>query len=72
MRTRHIDIRYFWLNEMINNGEVLIKHLKTEYMGPGNLLTKVIHGRQFERERFDTTNWNKSKEESIGHSRLHI
>ena len=62
MRTRHIDIRYFWLNEMIHNGEVNIQYLKTELMGPGNLLTKVLHGRQFNTERYDTTNWDSIKE----------
>ena len=26
-RTRHIDIRYFWVKERVDQGEVIIKHL---------------------------------------------
>ncbi len=45
-RSRHIDIRHFWLNECAEMGEV------------ANLLTKFVQGAQFVKERFDLTNWN--------------
>ena len=31
-RTRHIDIRYFWVKERVNTGEVTIRHMRTTEM----------------------------------------
>ena len=55
-RTRHMDIRYFWINEKVRNGEIVIEHLGTERMF-ANLLTKPLQGAQFDRERRMLTGW---------------
>ena len=31
-RSRHINIRHFWLREKVDDGEVIIEHLGTERM----------------------------------------
>jgi hypothetical protein len=51
-RTRHIDIRYFWVKERVDQGEAIIKHLGTKDMY-ANLLTKPLQGAQFITERED-------------------
>ena len=56
MRTKHIQIRYFWI-ERADNGEVVIKHLATEKMGAANAVTKPVQGQQFLNERQALTNW---------------
>ena len=55
-RTRHIDIRYFWLKERVTNGEAIVKHMGTKQMY-ANLLTKPLQGAQFIAERDALTGW---------------
>ena len=55
-RSRHINIRYFWLCSKVDNGEILIVHLGTELMF-ANVLTKPVQGSSFTRERDMLTNW---------------
>lgn len=55
-RSRHINIRHFWLNEKVAQEEVLIEHLGTADMF-ANILTKPVQGAQFDRERQGLTNW---------------
>jgi hypothetical protein len=55
-RTRHIDIRYFWVTERVERGEAIIKHLGTKDMY-ANLLTKPLQGAQFIAEREALTGW---------------
>jgi hypothetical protein len=55
-RSRHIDIRYFWLREKVDEGEVRIEHLETGRMF-ANVLTKPVQGAQFVMERQGLTNW---------------
>ncbi len=55
-RSRHINIRHFWLTERVAKGEVIIEHLGTEKMF-ANVLTKPVQGAQFARERMGLTNW---------------
>jgi hypothetical protein len=55
-RSRHINIRHFWVAERVANGEVTIEHLNTNLMH-ANALTKPVQGAQFERERAGLTNW---------------
>jgi hypothetical protein len=55
-RTRHMDIRYFWLAEQVRNKELKLTHLRTEDMF-ANLLTKPLQGAQFDRERRMLTGW---------------
>ena len=56
-RSRHINIRHFWLSEKVADKEVIIEHLGTEKMF-ANILTKPVQGAQFVRERHGLTNWN--------------
>ena len=46
-RSRHINIRYFWLCERIKLGEVVLVHKATTLMY-ANVLTKPLQGKQFE------------------------
>lgn len=55
-RSRHINIRHFWLAERVAKGEVMVVHMPTEEM-IANLLTKPVQGAQFVRERDAMTNW---------------
>jgi hypothetical protein len=55
-RTRHMNIRQFWITERVNNGEVTIEYLPTEKMF-ANLLTKPLQGTQFCNEMKMLTNW---------------
>ena len=55
-KTRHFDIRYFWVKEKVDQGEVIIEHKGTTNMY-ANLLTKPLQGGQFEKEREMLTGW---------------
>jgi hypothetical protein len=55
-RSRHINIRHFWLSEKVAQEEVIIQHLGTADMF-ANILTKPVQGAQFDREREGLTNW---------------
>ena len=56
-RSRHINIRHFWLSERVAQKEVVLEHLGTENMF-ANILTKPVQGAQFEREWLGLTNWS--------------
>jgi hypothetical protein len=56
-RSRHINIRHFWLAERVADGECYIQHLSTERMF-ANALTKPVQGSQFCVERRGLTNWD--------------
>jgi hypothetical protein len=55
-KTRHIDIRYFWMKELVTGGDAVMKHLGTEKMY-ANVLTKPLQGRQYIAERELLTGW---------------
>ena len=55
-RTRHIQIRYFWVKERVDTKEARIEYLRTEDMY-ANVLTKPLQGSQFVRERDSLTGW---------------
>ena len=55
-KTRHISIRYFWIKQAVDDGEVVIEKLDTKLM-PANILTKPLQGEQFRQERRMLTNW---------------
>ena len=48
-KTRHIDIKYFWMKEQISAGTAVVTHLGTELMY-ANVLTKPLTAGQFKRE----------------------
>ena len=55
-RSRHINIRHFWVKEKVDSGEVMIEHLSTKQM-MANILTKPVQGEQFATERLGLTGW---------------
>ena len=55
-KTRHIDIRYFWVKERVDEGEVKIEHLGTKRMY-ANVLTKSLQGGLYHREVKMMTGW---------------
>ena len=63
-RSRHINIRYFWLCERIKLGEVVLVHRATTLMY-ANVLTKPLQGKQFVTERNGITNWSESRESAV-------
>ena len=60
-RTRHIQIRYFWVKERVDRGEAKIEYLRSEDMY-ANVLTKPLQGGQFRRERDGLTGWTGRNE----------
>ena len=56
-RTRHIDVRYFWLKERVERGEAVVRHMGTADMY-ANMLTKPLQGAQFISEREALTGWD--------------
>ena len=62
-RTRHIHIRYFWLKERVDTGEVRVEYLRSEEMY-ANVLTKPLQGAQFKRETKGVTGWERDEEET--------
>ena len=58
-RTRHIDIRYYWLKERVSKGEAIVKHMGTVDMF-ANMLTKPLQGQQFINEREGITGWDRT------------
>jgi len=45
-RTRHINIRYFWLKDRIDSGELALEHIPTKYM-VADILMKPLFGVPF-------------------------
>ena len=56
-RSRHIDIRFFWVSDKVRDGNITIVRRPTATMW-ANVLTKPVQGDQFDRERDGLTNWN--------------
>lgn len=50
VRTKHVEIQYHWIREIINQGNVTIKHCPTQDM-VADLLTKPLGKPQFQRLR---------------------
>jgi len=49
-KTRHIDIRYFFVTDRINSGDIQIQHMSTENM-IADILTKPLQGELFAKLR---------------------
>lgn len=45
-RTKHIEIQYHWIREIVNAGHLVVKHCPTEEM-IADLLTKTLNKPQF-------------------------
>jgi hypothetical protein len=59
-RSRHINIRHFWLHDKVKDKEAVIVHLGTKEMY-ANVLTKPLQGQQFAYERGCLTGWTHMK-----------
>jgi hypothetical protein len=55
-RTRHINIRYFWIKEKVDSGILKIEYLPTEKM-LADVLTKPLQGARFNKLRDALLNW---------------
>ena len=55
-RTRHINIRFFFIKDKIDNGELVIEHMPTEDM-IADILTKPLQGELFRQLRSKLLNW---------------
>ncbi len=49
-RAKHIDIRHHHVREMIENGEIVIKHIKSKDQ-PADVLTKNLPMAAFEKHK---------------------
>ena len=49
-RMRHINIRYFFVKNIVNSGDVVIAHSLTDDMW-GDFFTKTLQGSKFRRFR---------------------
>jgi hypothetical protein len=54
-RSRHVNIRYFWLKDRVNAGEVEVEYLETDKMR-ADMLTKPLQGGKFMYMRYDIMN----------------
>jgi hypothetical protein len=55
-KTRHIAIRYFFVKDRIDAGEVVVEYLPTEQM-VADVMTKPLQGTLFRRLRDELMNW---------------
>lgn len=55
-RTRHINLRYFWIKDRIEAGEIQLEHLPTTEM-IADILTKPLQGNLFRQMRSALLNW---------------
>ena len=46
-RTKHIDAKFHYIRELVNNGEIILKHCKTQVQFE-NILTKPLGQKSFE------------------------
>ena len=55
-RTRHVHIRYFFVKDRVDSGEVCIKYVPTKLM-LADILTKPLQGDLFRAMRKELLNW---------------
>lgn len=55
-RTRHINVRYYFIKDRVDTGEINIQHLSTDEM-TADILTKPLVGSQFKRLKSKLLNW---------------
>lgn len=56
LRTRHIHVRYFFIADRINKGEIVVKHCGSEDM-VADIMTKPLQGHRFRTARQLTMNF---------------
>ena len=55
-RTRHINVRYYFIKDRVDSGEIHIQHMPTDDM-TADILTKPLVGSQFRRLKTKLLNW---------------
>lgn len=55
-RSRHVHVRYFWLKDRIQSGEIAVEYVPTEEM-VADVMTKALQGEKFEKMRGKLLNW---------------
>jgi hypothetical protein len=55
-RTKHVKIRYFWVKDRVDSGEIAIQYIPTEDM-IADILTKPMQGEKFRKLRSMLLNW---------------
>jgi hypothetical protein len=56
-RTKHVKIRYFWVKDRVDSGEIAIQYIPTEDM-IADILTKPMQGEKFRKLRSMLLNWD--------------
>ena len=56
-RSRHIEIRFFWIHDFLTSGQVTLEHLHTDKM-IADMFTKPLQGSKFKTFRFSCLNEN--------------
>ena len=56
-RAKHIKVRYFWVKELIDEGEVILRYIPSEEL-VADLLTKAVTGAKFKYLRAKLLGWN--------------
>jgi hypothetical protein len=62
-RSKHIDIRYYWLVDRVEREELMIEHVSTTCM-IADVLTKPMQGKQFVEMRKLLLNWDPESEDT--------
>ena len=47
-RIKHLDLRYYWLRDVVNDGKITISHCPTELMA-ADILTKALDKQKVEK-----------------------
>jgi len=55
-RTRHINVRYYWVKDRVDSGDIQIVYLPTEDM-VADIFTKPMQGQKFLNLRAMLLNW---------------
>ncbi len=64
-RSKHIEIKYHHIRELVENGEIELKHVRTECQ-PADILTKNVPRAVFEKYRRSIMNLDLKKREKGG------
>ena len=64
-RAKHIKVRYFWLKDLIDEGEVILRYITSEEL-VADLLTKAVTGAKFKYLRTKLLGWNDEDEVKEG------
>jgi hypothetical protein len=66
-RSRHLNIRLFYITDMSENGSITIKFCPTEAM-TADYCTKPLHGKKFRQFRSEILNCSAGRQECVGNS----